>query len=158
HWLLVNGAPIADDRCGWPLEAVSGEGVAGARWLSAGVQGLAISVLLRAYELTGQGDYLACAERAARTFAWDILDGGVTTPLGDAGLVFEDVALYPATHRLSGFLLALVSLHESLALQPAHALTAPVMDALERGHATLHQLVDPQADAYDTGYWTRVDL
>jgi glycosyltransferase involved in cell wall biosynthesis len=157
-WLLANSVPVAEDLCGWPAQAVSSKGSVPTRVLSAGAQGLAVSVMLRAHWLTGEDVYLARAERAMHTFALDILDGGVNTPWGDAGRIFEDRARYPATHQLAGFLVALLSLHESMTLHPAQALPAPVMDALQRAHLTLHQVVDPSEGAYDAGYWTRVDL
>ena len=147
RWLVDYEVTVAPGAGGWPLP------VADTRLLSATMQGLALAVLARAYLLTGQIQFLACARRAAHTFALDILDGGVCAPVGDgedAGIVFEAVARYPADHSLEGFLVATLSLYDFATLTDdtqARALA-------QRGHDTLHKLLP----VYDVGYRTRSHL
>jgi glycosyltransferase involved in cell wall biosynthesis len=147
RWIVAHEVAVAPDAVGWPLPVAHGQA------LSASMQGLATSVLARAYLLTGQEQFIACARQAARTFALDILDGGVCAPVGSGeheGIVFEATALYPAAHTLEGFLVAILSLYDFVAL------TGDVqMDALaQQGHDTLHDLLS----SYDTGYRTRLNL
>src|SRR5450755_1705549 len=77
QWFVENEIRLVEGASGWPITLphpdVYGEGT----WLSAVTQGLAISVLLRAYQLTREKSFLDLAHRAVRTFEQDILDGGV---------------------------------------------------------------------------------
>jgi glycosyltransferase involved in cell wall biosynthesis len=150
RWLAEHALPVAGDASGWPLLGPSPTYGAHRPFLSAGMQGLGLAVLSRAYWLTGDEAFLKCADRVLHSFALDILDGGVGAPAGGAGLVFEQVAVYPAAHVLSGFLQGLLGLQD-VRLLPA---TAEAAALVERGHTTLHTLLE----AYDTGYGTRVDL
>lgn len=145
--LVAHEVAVASDAVGWPLPVANGQA------LSASMQGLSISVLARAYLLTGQEQFRACARQAAQTFALDILDGGVCAPIGSgehAGIVFEATALYPAAHTLEGFLVAILSLYDFVALTGDVQVSA----LAQRGHDTLHDLLS----SYDTGYRTRLNL
>lgn len=133
---------------GWPLP-VPGAG-AEIICLSAQVQGMGLSVLVRAYQLSGEGQFLDVARRVARSFAEDILDGGVQAPVGESGIFFETLAIYPAAHQLSGFLLAVLGLYEYLRVLPDARLAALLQESLE----TFHRLLSE----FDTGYWIRDDL
>lgn len=118
--------------------------------LSALAQGNAISVLVRAYQLTQEEAFLQAARRAVRTFELDILDTGVSTPIGANGIFFEEVAIYPAAHVLKGHILALFGLYDYVAL--THNSTIEML--IQRSITALHILLD----AFDTGYWTYSDL
>lgn len=142
--VLVNGAGV------WPIPFPQPSYGATGPWLSALTQGNVISVLVRAYQLTGDEIYLAAARRGARAFALDILDGGVNAPVGREGIFFEEVATYPAAHILNGYLLALFGLYDFVRLTGDDELRA----IADRSVATLHELIDE----YDAGYWTRYDL
>ena len=85
---------------------------ASAPWLSALTQGNAVSVLVRAYRLTHEEVFLQVARRAMRTFELDIRDGGVSTSIGEDGVFFEEFAVYPASHVLNGYILALFGLYD----------------------------------------------
>lgn len=150
RWLLAHEMALPGGGGGWPVPVPHPGYHAYRPWLSALAQSSAISVLLRGYQLTGEASYLTAASRAARTLTRDILDGGVTAPAGDEGLVFEEVAVYPAAHILSGFLQTFIGIYDCLAFGVPVDLT-PV---LEVAHDTFHRLL-PQ---YDTGFWTQSDL
>lgn len=150
RWLLAHELHLTDDASGWPIPFPSHAYHASQPWLSALTQGTVISVLVRAYQLTSEGAFLRTVRRAVRTFELDILDGGVNAPIGDNGVFFEEVAVYPAAHILSGYMLALFGLYDYVALTEDSNVEA----LIERSVSTLHTLLD----AFDTGYWTRYDL
>jgi len=141
---------LAGEASGWPVPFSIPDYRAPGPWLSALTQGNGIAVLARAYWLTGADIFLDTARRAVRTFERDILDGGVSAPLGEEGVFFETVAVYPAAHLLSGFILSLFGLYDYVALTGDDRVAA----LIRRGLATLHGLIGE----YDTGYWTRGDL
>jgi heparosan-N-sulfate-glucuronate 5-epimerase len=150
HWFVEHETRFAGDAGGWPIPFPSHSYDTPESWLSALTQGNVISVLIRAYRLTGKDIFLQVACRAIRTFELDIRDGGVSTSIGDDGIFFEEVAIYPATHILNGYILALFGLYDYISL------TGDIhIDALiRRSLVTLHTLID----RYDTGYWSCYDL
>lgn len=147
-WLLDRAVLLSNGVAGWPISWYIG-GIA-RPCLSALAQGNAIAVLVRAYRVTGKDAFLQTAQQAVRAFALDILDGGVSASIGDDGMFFEEVAIYPAAHALNTHILALFGLYDYLAL--THDDKVELL--IQRGINTLHMLLDE----FDTGYWTRCDL
>jgi glycosyltransferase involved in cell wall biosynthesis len=119
-------------------------------WLSASAQGLALSVLARAAQVTGEEGVIQAAHRAARSFTYDILDGGIAAPVGDGGVFFEDVSVYPAAHMLSGHIFALIGSFDYVAAVQRDEVSAHI----QRGLDTLGRLLEE----FDTGSWSRADL
>jgi glycosyltransferase involved in cell wall biosynthesis len=149
-WLLRHATHFANGSSGWPIPfALPSYHVSGP-WLSALAQGSGISVLTRAYQLTGDEAFLLVASRAAHSFELDILDGGVTTPIGTDGCFFEEVAAYPSAHVLSGFVLALLGLYDYVIFSRDVKIAALIQRSLKTMHILLKR--------FDTGYWTRYDL
>ena len=150
NWLVMHAVHIGEDASGWPISFphpdVSGSG----SWISAFTQGNAISVLMRAYQLTHMESFLEVAQRAIRTFERDILDGGVCTPIGAEGVFFEEVAAYPATHSLNGFMFALLGLYDYVALKD----DVHIEQLLNQSFATMHKLLLE----FDAGFWVYSDL
>jgi D-glucuronyl C5-epimerase C-terminus len=150
RWLVGHESRLADDAGGWPIPFAVHDYSAPKQWLSALTQGHGISVLVRAYRLTGEDVFLQVARRAVRTFELDIQVGGVSTSLDGEGVFFEEVAVYPAAHILNGYLLGLVGLYDYVALTG----DIQINELILRSLATLHTLID----GFDTGYWSRYDL
>jgi glycosyltransferase involved in cell wall biosynthesis len=150
NWLVAQEVRIGEDAGGWPISFPHPSVGTKGSWLSALTQGLALSVLARAYQLTHQQVFLEVAQRSAHTFEHDILDGGVSAPVGDAGVFFEEVAVYPAAHILSGFIFALLGLYDYLALTD----DAQIEELIHRGLTTMHSFLDE----FDVDFWTRSDL
>jgi glycosyltransferase involved in cell wall biosynthesis len=148
EWFLAHASLLSNGACGWPISSSTQD--TSPLCLSAPTQGFAISVLLRAYQLTGKTALLETAQLAVRTFEMDILDGGVCTPIGDEGVFFEELAIYPATHVLSAHVLALIGLYDYVAF--THENKIEVL--IQRGIDILHTMLDE----FDTGFWTRCDL
>jgi len=149
-WLLANEVSLSNNAGGWPIPFALPAYHAPQLYLSALTQGSVISVLMRAYQLTSDDAFLQAACRAVRTFELDILDGGVNTQLGDSGVFFETVAVYPAAHILNGYILALFGLYDYVMFTKDKR----VEQLIQCSVTTLHSLIDE----YDTGYWTRYDL
>jgi glycosyltransferase involved in cell wall biosynthesis len=149
-WLVEHEEHIGDDAGGWPITFPHPKIQTEGRWLSALAQGNGVSVLVRAYQLTHDEVFLEVARRVVRTFECDILDGGVSTPVGSEGIFFEEVAVYPAAHMLDGFVLALFGLYDFVTLTGDTQIEA----LIHRSLTTMHSLLDE----YDFGYWTCPDL
>src|SRR5579885_738251 len=148
-WLVRHACLVGNDAAGWMIPPTKGF-QSGSPCLSAAVQGAGLSTLVRAYQLTHKAILLEMARRIARTFERDILDGGVSAPVGENGSFFQAVAGYPASHQLCGFLVALLGLYDYLSFTG----DVLVKDLTQRALTTLHGLLDE----FDLGYWTRSDL
>ncbi|GAC1342479.1 MAG: hypothetical protein NVSMB27_01400 [Ktedonobacteraceae bacterium] len=153
QWLVEHEVRIAELAGGWPISlphtALSAEGTH-RLCLSALTQGIGLSVLIRAYQLTADRAFLEVAQRVAHTFELDILDGGIRTPVGNEGVFFEEIAIYPAAHMFNGFIFALFGMYDYLKLAGDTQLEKLMQSSL----ATLHGLLDE----FDSGFWTYSDL
>ncbi len=149
-WLLKHEVQMKNGASGWFIPYARSEYYAPQHHLSAVTQSCVISVLVRAYQLTSEEVFLQAARRAVHMFELDILDGGVSASLYDDGLFFEEIAVYPAAHMLSGHLLALCGLYDYVACTQEKCLDT----LIQRGLVTLHSLFE----RFDTGYWTRDHL
>jgi glycosyltransferase involved in cell wall biosynthesis len=150
NWLVQHEAHICNGAGGWPISSPHPDVPTKGLWLSALAQGNAISVLIRAFQLTGEAEFLEAAHRAIQTFKQDILDFGISDPVGDEGIFFEEVAVYPATHRLNGFIFGLLGLYDYAELTG----DSKVESLIHQSHGTLHDFLCE----FDLGYWTCSDL
>jgi glycosyltransferase involved in cell wall biosynthesis len=150
YWLLDHQQSAGDQVGGWPISPAVSEVSPCGPYLSASIQGHGLSILVRAYQLTGDGAWLDGARRVVRSFEEDIFDGGVCAPVGSDGIFFEEVTVYPAAHSLTGCLSALLALYEYVAV----ANDVHIAQLIDRGLNTLHGLLCE----FDSGFWTRSDL
>lgn len=150
RWLVEHEVRIGKGAGGWSISSPHPEYYTRGSWLSAILQGCGLSVLVRAYQLTQEKIFIDVARRVVRTFELDILDGGVSTPVGADGIFFEEVATYPAAHTLPGFIFALFGLYDYVALTA----DTRIEKLIHRSLITLHNLLP----AFDAGYWTYSDL
>jgi heparosan-N-sulfate-glucuronate 5-epimerase len=132
-------------------------------WISAMTQGLAISMMTRAYHLTWDPHYLAVAEKSLLPFSRNVEDGGVARPFRIGGVsspcvncqFYEEYPTQPdATYTLNGFMFSLLGLYD-LAQTP----NAQAEELFQKGLRTL-QVALPLYDlgtgsAYDLGHLTR---
>lgn len=149
-WLVEHEVHITGDCSGWPVSTSHPDMPTRGSWLSALAQGNAILLLVQAYRQTHEESFLVVARRAIRVFERDILDGGVCAPVGENGIFFEEVAIYPAAHHLHGCLQSLIGLYDYLTLTGDEQIGRLIERSLETLHHLLHE--------FDTGYWTRSDL
>lgn len=150
YLLVEHEVRIGKDAGGWLISSPHPEYYTSGSWLSAILQGCGLSVLVRAYQLTQEKIFIDVASRVVHTFELDILDGGVSTPVGADGIFFEEVATYPAAHTLPGFIFALFGLYDYVALTA----DAQVEKLIHRSLIALHDLLP----VFDAGYWTYSDL
>jgi hypothetical protein len=150
RWLVMNEILLDNNAGGWPMSPALHEYNTQATWLSALTQGNAISVLIRAYQLTKDEVFLQVARRAVRTFELEIRDGGIAVSLSNNGVFFEEVASYPAAHILNGYILALFGLYDYV----AYTDDANIDALIKRSLTTLHTLINE----FDIGYWSCYDL
>jgi hypothetical protein len=119
-------------------------------FLSALTQGNAISLLSKAYEITGKSRYIEIADLASRAFEMQIDDGGIGFLDEKGDLWLEEMAILPPPHILNGFVQALFCLHDFYDL----AKDSGVLDLWEQGVKTLRGNIE----RYDTGYWSLYEL
>ncbi len=150
HWFVEHQVVIGERSGGWLVSFPQPNIYTSGPWLSAVCQGYAISALVRAYKLTHEKAFLEVAYSAVDTFEQDILDGGICTPIGEDGIFFEEVAVYPAQHGLSGFIFALIGLYDYMALGDNDRIEKLVSHSL----GTMHRLLDE----FDLGFWTYSNL
>ncbi len=121
-WLVAHAVRRSDGAVIWPYTFDWREGRCRleAPWICAMAQGLAISVLVRAYRMAGGGEHLLETCRAAtRVFEKNVEDGGVRT-LEHGHALYEEYPGYPLPRVLDGFLFSLLGLRD-LAVQTGEA-------------------------------------
>lgn len=150
RWLLAHETRLTNGASVWPIPYPVPAYGAARPWLSALTQGNVLSVLVRAYAATGQEEYLTCAQRCARSFQYDILDGGVAAPVANGGIFFEEVATYPAGRILNGYILSVLGLFDYLHV----AKDLEIQRLADWSVETLHELLP----GYELGYWSSYDL
>lgn len=117
-------------------------------WKSAMAQGLAISVFVRAFNLTREIMYYNAAIQAAEILSRPIEKGGCTS-FCENGLPFlEEVAVIPAAHILNGAVFALLGLYD----------LERVSGAFKSFKELALQRLTIELSHYDIGYWSRYDL
>lgn len=119
-------------------------------WVSAMAQGEAISVLLRAFEVTGSQHYLEYAHKAFQSFFHQSGDFTCTIPLDEHSWWFAE---YPGgnsqTYVLNGHIFALLGIYDYFRFQQTP-------EARQLWHYGLHGL-RVQLSGFDNGYWTWYD-
>jgi heparosan-N-sulfate-glucuronate 5-epimerase len=117
-----------------------------APWYSALAQGQGVSLLLRAYWVTGAQSYRESAGRAFGAFLHNVEQGGVTftDPVGN--LWFEEYIVSPPTHILNGFIWAVWGVYDYFL-----ATGSPIArDLFDAAIVTLRE----NLDRYDLGFWS----
>jgi hypothetical protein len=120
-----------------------------APWASALAQGQGISLLIRAYKITGDKKYALKAIQAFQSFLVGVEKGGVRRNLGE-GVIFEEVPTNKPSCILDGFMFSLFGLMD---LYIFHA-EQKALEEFEKAYETLKRIL-PQ---YDMKFWSRADL
>ena len=116
-------------------------------WQSAFVQGRGISLLLRAYQLTGKRFYLEAATGALKPFLLPVSEGGVTS-FTEWGPFYEEYTADVPTLVLNGMVFSLCGLYDFVRVCPENDLARQLFR--EGIQTVIHAL-----PAYDIGFWTR---
>ena len=119
-------------------------------WVHGMAQGLGISVLLRAYNLTNEKKYLKTAEQAYMSFETDIEEGGVRFVDDENNIWFEEYAIMPPPHILNGFIFALFGIYDLY----RSTRNKKLLNLFEKGLQTLEK----NLEKYDLGYWSLYNL
>jgi D-glucuronyl C5-epimerase-like protein len=115
-------------------------------WYSAMAQGLAVSVLLRAHDLTGERSFRDAAEGAVRLLLTPVRGGGCADYDARARPFLEECPADPPTRVLNGAVFALFGLAEWETRTDG------------RAHRPAARRLAGSLAGYDTGYWSRYDL
>ena len=135
-----------DSRGGWPLSAVEPGAVSP---YSAMIQGQGISVLCRAYQVTGSPEYLATAVRAAKLMLTPVMQGGTSRP-SSSGIILEENPTRQPETVLNGWIFALFGLYDLAILSPDSAFLSPLSSSVSALAGVL--------PAFDSGFWSYYDL
>ena len=117
-----------------------------APWYSALAQGQGISLLVRAYEETGDARYKNASDAAFAAFQQDVAHGGVAFTDSAGDLWFEEYIVNPPTHILNGFMWAAWGVYDYSLLTGDES----VRHLFQRASNTLAK----NLPTYDTGFWS----
>ncbi|RHR77783.1 D-glucuronyl C5-epimerase family protein [Odoribacter sp. AF15-53] len=138
----------------WLTETAKPEYGVNTPWKSAFAQSRAISVLLRAWQLTGDKTYLETATRALIPFTKDITSGGVSVDREKGETFYEEYVAAKPTRVLDGHGFCLFGLYDYIRAVPE--------SVNPNGHALAQQLFDEgveglirQIPKFDMGFWSR---
>jgi len=152
NWLVKNSVQKADFnvweyRFNWPW----GNYNATDPFVSALAQGEGLSVLTRAYVLTGNETYLDVAEASMRSFGVEMDLGGVRYTDAD-GIWYEEIADVGARSGkvLNGFMNALFGLYEYWFETGSDQARSLFLEGAQTLSENIHR--------YDTGSWSYYDL
>lgn len=119
-------------------------------WQSAFSQSRGISILLRAFQLTGNDKYAQIAEQALTSFEIHVDKGGVTA-LTEFGPFYEEYTASVPTLVLNGMIFALCGIYDFVRVFPQNKTAKKIFD---NGIKTLENIL-PQ---YDMKFWSRYNL
>ncbi|HSJ31048.1 MAG TPA: D-glucuronyl C5-epimerase family protein [Longimicrobiales bacterium] len=121
-----------------------------APWSSCMAQGQGISVLTRAYHITGDSRYLGKARQALAPLCQSIRDGGLRSRIDGVWEFLEEYPSASPAHVLNGFLFAMIGIADLGRCDEA-ALAAV-------NHAELLASLEANIMRWDMGYWSAYDL
>ncbi|GFO08552.1 D-glucuronyl c5-epimerase [Plakobranchus ocellatus] len=104
-----------DEKGGWPIPCprkLIGTAVLQPGWYSAMGQGQALSVLARAFFMTGHQPYLDAAARGLWLFDVDSSQGGVKAVFFDRYVWYEEYPTQPSSFVLNGFIYSLLGVYD----------------------------------------------
>lgn len=119
-------------------------------WVHGMAQGLAISVLLRAYQLTDNEKYLETAEKSYKVFEVDIANGGVRFVDEKGNAWIEEYAILPPPQVLNGFIFALFGIYDFYRVTKDEN----ALNLFKKEIVTLEKNIQ----GYDIGYWSLYNL
>jgi hypothetical protein len=119
-------------------------------WISALGQGRILSVLARAYDLSGDDRYLSVARKAMKPFELAVSEGGVQARFPDGGIAFEEYPRREPNIVLNGFITSLVGLYDLSETGKAHRASELFTQGVHSLESNIHR--------YDLDYWSAYDL
>ena len=124
-------------------------------WKSAFTQSRAISVLLRAWQITSDEKYFLLAKNALKIFSVDIKNNGVAV-IFDFGVIYEEYAAKEPTMVLDGHIFSLFGLFDFIRVSKSFDFESHQFaeNLFDKGITALLKLL-PE---YDMGYWVKFNL
>lgn len=119
-------------------------------WISALGQGRILSVLARAYKLSGDERYLSVARKAMKPFEVAVSEGGVQARFPDGGIAFEEYPGREPNIVLNGFITSLVGLYDLGETGQEDQASKLFMQGILSLESNIHR--------YDLNYWSAYDL
>ena len=151
NWLLENAETGSNDAAVWRYRVEIPFYNISAPWISGMAQGQAVSVLLRAHQLTDEVKYRETGRRAWRIFQVPVDEGGVVSFFPDSRPIVEE---YPAPHFmtgvLNGFIFAIFGVYDFAQYLNDEEANQFFHESIESLKNNLHR--------YDSGYWSYYDL
>ena len=122
-------------------------------WKSAFVQSRAISVLLRAWQVTNNNKYFDVASKSLGIFNLDVKEGGVSA-ITEKGKFYEEYVASEHTMVLDGHLFSLLGLYDFYRAVESPPLSIQAKKLFDEGIESLINWL-PE---YDMGYWLRFNM
>lgn len=112
-------------------------------------QGQGLSMLLRAYQLTGETSYLDAAHIVFASFRINVEQGGFRTVDVDGKPWFEEYPSSPPSYVLNGYVFAIVGLYEYAVVTKSEAAWVLWQQSIE--------ILKSALPLYDRGFWSCYD-
>jgi hypothetical protein len=105
---------IEDDELGvyWLTETPKPEYKISSPWKSAFAQSRGLSIMMRAWQLTGDNKFLDASKKALKTFTKDISQGGVAVNITEKNAFYEEYVAEKPTRVLDGHIFSLWGLYD----------------------------------------------
>jgi len=148
-WLVERAEPFAAGGVVWRTPSSNPKYELGVNYISAIVQGLAISALVRAFLHFDDERYLRTARAALPVLSVPVEEGGLLAE-SRWGPAYEEYPAQPYSHVVNGFMFCLMGLHDLISVaddQEARRLYEAGLDTLER-----------MIPAWRLPHWSRYDL
>ena len=120
-----------------------------APWYSGLAQGLGISLLVRAHQVTSESLYLEVADRAFASFLKSTNEGGVSFTDSRGNVWLEEYIVWPPTHILNGFIWMAWGIYDYFLATQSLVARDLFNAAVETLRTNLHR--------YDLGFWSRYE-
>ena len=115
---------------------------------SAMSQGEAISVLIRAYQITNDNSFMESSEKAFKFLILPVEEGGCTYYI-DRQIYLEEYPEHPRSTVLNGYIFALFGVYDFVLVTGGEDVKRFFLDSVTTLEKSLH--------LYDTGFWTYYD-
>jgi len=119
-------------------------------WVHGLAQGLGMTALLKAYQLTNKKLYLDQAYKVFNSFETEINDGGVKYIDNEGNIWLEEAAILPPPMILNGYITILFAIHELHRITSNSNALKLWIEGIKTLKYNLHK--------FDSGYWSIYDL
>jgi len=150
NWLLENYESGPNDSIVWTYKFNSSFYNLKMPWISGMAQGEALSVLLRAFQLTENSDYLSLADKIWNIFSVPVTSGGIRSTYPNGDVLIEEYPTQPCSCVLNGFIFALFGVYDYYKVTQKEQVFLLFNQCLKSLKNNLHK--------YDSSYWSYYDL